>query len=377
MTSAWAWVVLSIVLAIVYLWTSVAKLDPVWSSGACLRQLTGTAALIGPWEKLIGPSVWPLTAKLTVVVELIIAIGYLLAPWLDRSSRRGTRIVQGIFLAIIMGLHISFEVAGLHIGWFSWHMIILAVSFFAPVELLNGIVGLVDRTRERLVGAVRSLIPSSFQQCIDDNSMIWLVAFVAVMCLLGTGYWVDLPGAVPACGLAAVVAAAITIRRRDARIAVAFVVAALMLIVTVAATGERSQYYAYRLGEMHRQGRTELVQELLPHAKRHISRDDLHGQHNLAWVLATTPDESLRDGELAVEYAKRTCELVDYNNASALDLLAWSLAAKGDFRRAADAAAEAAGLLRGVESPLLREIQDHQKLFAAGKYEPYRSPYRY
>jgi Flp pilus assembly protein TadD len=55
---------------------------------------------------------------------------------------------------------------------------------------------------------------------------------------------------------------------------------------------------------------------------------------NRAWALATAADETLRDGELAVQSAKAACELSGYENISDLSALAASLAAAGRFAEA-------------------------------------------
>lgn len=53
-----------------------------------------------------------------------------------------------------------------------------------------------------------------------------------------------------------------------------------------------------------------------------------------AWLLATCPDEQIRDGKTAVELALRACALDDWRNPSLLDTLAAAYAAKGDFQSA-------------------------------------------
>lgn len=57
--------------------------------------------------------------------------------------------------------------------------------------------------------------------------------------------------------------------------------------------------------------------------------------NRLAWILATTSDDTLRDGSRAVELAETACEKSKYSNASYLDTLA---AAYAETRRFEDAA---------------------------------------
>jgi tetratricopeptide (TPR) repeat protein len=53
--------------------------------------------------------------------------------------------------------------------------------------------------------------------------------------------------------------------------------------------------------------------------------------NNLAWVLATSPDEKLRDGRRSIELGQRACELTDYKQAHILSTLAAGYAESGDF----------------------------------------------
>jgi tetratricopeptide (TPR) repeat protein len=55
---------------------------------------------------------------------------------------------------------------------------------------------------------------------------------------------------------------------------------------------------------------------------------------NKAWLLATCPDNKIRDGAKAIEAGKRACELNDYKDANDLDNLAAAYAEAGDFEAA-------------------------------------------
>lgn len=56
--------------------------------------------------------------------------------------------------------------------------------------------------------------------------------------------------------------------------------------------------------------------------------------NNLAWLLATAPQSELRDGQKAVEYAERACELTSWKNAYSLGTLAAADAEIGNFTEA-------------------------------------------
>jgi tetratricopeptide (TPR) repeat protein len=56
--------------------------------------------------------------------------------------------------------------------------------------------------------------------------------------------------------------------------------------------------------------------------------------NNLAWVLATSPDDDVRDGKRAIELAERACKETEYKQAHILSTLAAAHAETGDFATA-------------------------------------------
>ena len=65
-----------------------------------------------------------------------------------------------------------------------------------------------------------------------------------------------------------------------------------------------------------------------------LKPDFLQAYNNLAWLLAVCPDANVRNGEKAVEYAKKACELSGWKDASMLGTLAAAYAEAGDFDNA-------------------------------------------
>jgi len=63
--------------------------------------------------------------------------------------------------------------------------------------------------------------------------------------------------------------------------------------------------------------------------------------NNLGWVLATSKDSNIFNSADAVRYARRACELTDYNQLEVLDTLAVAYAAAGQFTEAAATAEKA------------------------------------
>jgi tetratricopeptide (TPR) repeat protein len=65
-----------------------------------------------------------------------------------------------------------------------------------------------------------------------------------------------------------------------------------------------------------------------------INAEDTGVLNNFAWVLATSPDEDVRDGKRAVELATKAVELTDEKEAHILSTLAAAYAETGDFEAA-------------------------------------------
>jgi tetratricopeptide (TPR) repeat protein len=77
--------------------------------------------------------------------------------------------------------------------------------------------------------------------------------------------------------------------------------------------------------------------------------------NNLAWALATCPEESLRDGHRAVELARKADQLSGNNNPQILGTLAAALAETGNFSEAIAADQRAIGLATAQTNATLVE----------------------
>jgi len=87
----------------------------------------------------------------------------------------------------------------------------------------------------------------------------------------------------------------------------------------------------------------------------------------LAWVLATYPDEELRDTKEALRLAKKACELTEYKNVRMLDSLAAAYAASGDFPEAVRFARQAFDLaVANGEQNKARQISNRLGLYQDG-----------
>jgi Tfp pilus assembly protein PilF len=81
--------------------------------------------------------------------------------------------------------------------------------------------------------------------------------------------------------------------------------------------------------------------------------------NNLAWVLATSPEDKLRNGKRALELAKAACDLTDYKEAHILSTLAAAYAEVGDFAKAVEWSKKAVEL--GKDQPQLsKELESYR-----------------
>ncbi len=88
--------------------------------------------------------------------------------------------------------------------------------------------------------------------------------------------------------------------------------------------------------------------------------------NNFAWVLATSPEDKLRDGKRAVELAAKACELTDYKQAHILSTLAAAYAESGNFEEALKWSTKAVelsktGADKEIQENLAKELKSYEK----------------
>jgi len=100
-----------------------------------------------------------------------------------------------------------------------------------------------------------------------------------------------------------------------------------------------------------------------------IAPDSASTLNDLAWLLATCPDQHLRNGETALQYAERACELTNRKVADYLDTLAAAAAECGQFDKAVPAIQAAIQLAPEADRA---DLQARLKLYQEQK--PYHEP---
>lgn len=86
--------------------------------------------------------------------------------------------------------------------------------------------------------------------------------------------------------------------------------------------------------------------------------------NNLAWVLATSPVDKLRDGKRAVQLASEACKQTEYKKAYILSTLAAAYAEAGDMKKAVEWSGKAVALGSDEHQESLKKEQES---YRAGK----------
>ena len=109
---------------------------------------------------------------------------------------------------------------------------------------------------------------------------------------------------------------------------------------------------------------------LLQHAIQ-LSPDEAQNYNRLAWVKATSPDDTVRNGAEAVQAAQQACELTKWQERPSIDTLAAACAETGDFKRAIELQQQA---LRTGKPNQTEQTTMRERLALYQQSKPYREP---
>lgn len=89
--------------------------------------------------------------------------------------------------------------------------------------------------------------------------------------------------------------------------------------------------------------------------------------NNLAWVLATSPKDDVRNGKRSLELALKACELTEYKEAHILSTLASAYAETGDFEKAREWSGKAVELGSAEENSQLDQLKKELESYQENK----------
>lgn len=267
--NAWAYVLLGVNVAIVYLFTAVNKIEPGWRAGAIVERLARKKQwLAAPegWVAGMGVSkefFWESMALSVVAVEIYIAACYLLAPARDYEENRWRRVLcWSALVAVVVFNGIGNEmVLSLRIGWFSYYMIGLALVYFLPATLLWKAGEILTWPGRKLSGLQLPLVEGANRGSRLFVGLLGAAAIAVIAIIAAAGIAIDLPGAAHAGGATAAVLLGISLfylTRENYPGVVRFVTATaaawLVMWVTLTQSTVRSEFYdvyAWHLRKRH------------------------------------------------------------------------------------------------------------------------------
>jgi tetratricopeptide (TPR) repeat protein len=91
---------------------------------------------------------------------------------------------------------------------------------------------------------------------------------------------------------------------------------------------------------------------------------DAQSYNSVAWILATCPDDKVRDGKQAIEHAERACVLSGWTNGNIVDTLGAAYASAGDFENAVTWQTRAVELAPDKQK---RDFRERLELYKAKK----------
>jgi len=120
-----------------------------------------------------------------------------------------------------------------------------------------------------------------------------------------------------------------------------------------------------------REGRPESAVKLYREALRR-NPNSIKAMNNLAWLLATCPDDSIRDGTEAVRLAEQAARLSQLRDPSILDTLSTAYAEAGEFDKAIRIVGKAIELAKAQgRLAIVDAIQQRGEMFRQGR--PFRT----
>jgi hypothetical protein len=264
--------------AVLYTFTSIAKMDPQWCEGFTLQRISTAGRTFAPLVSVAeslgmrSETFWSLLSTSVIPVELLIACGYVLSTLQDQTSSRWLRRFVHLTFWLALSLHVGAEILSLDIGWFSDYMILLACCFLLPGPAVESLSLLITRPA-RLVS---TQLADSFA-ADKPNPTETVLVVLGVCALLGAAsFLIDLPGsrAMAIAGTVTLLALLISALRREStaalrRIGLGVGCAATLMWAAIALSDVRWDFYRYLGGDLHRRGQLQAALEAYETGERY------------------------------------------------------------------------------------------------------------
>ncbi len=262
---SWGFVSFCVSCAIVYFYTAVTKTNADWRDGHAIARLAGhtdaaRSMLAFAAEHDVTPAVfWSGFAKSAIAIQLVIAVGFVLAPVFDRLPRVRARRVLAFWVLAPLSFHAGAAHMDLKIGWFTEYMLLVASIVFLPRELLAGLLYALSAPARALDAWLTAEEPT--------RALIVASAVVTAAGVLGVFALTDLPGGMGAGVLAAVAAVALVLglyvhghRARALSAALSGLLAGGLLLLALVESDVRFDYYRNAGGDARRLASAEQPQ---------------------------------------------------------------------------------------------------------------------
>lgn len=167
-THGWAYVLLMWSITIVYAYAAFSKTSADWLDGTAMQRVLRLPAggevapdgwdPVGPVRALAsvvgleGESFWWLMGHSVVLVQLICAAAYVLAPFRDSLRNKALDAFMWVALLVATSFHLGAEHMQLKIGWFSWYMVAFALCTLLPARVLAALMRVALPLARRAVG---------------------------------------------------------------------------------------------------------------------------------------------------------------------------------------------------------------------------------
>ena len=297
-TTGFGYPLLCATIAIVYLFTALAKYDPRWLDGSTIQRISKAGEVLASLRELsasMGISeeqFWSWLSASVIPIELFVSAGYLLAVVRDRSEGQGNRWVGlccSTAALLAWTLHVGAEGMDLEIGWFSYYMLVLATVCLLPGAAVDVIARVVTKPARWLSDAALETGETGTGDDASENPAavtLGLAAAVAAVVYMA-GDMVDLPGAIGAvsCAGAAMLTVVLAALARQQPLSprptiVALAAAGAVMWMSISYSDVRWDYYRFRGGDLMRRGQS--LEALATYQR---------GERYATWMACETPAE--------------------------------------------------------------------------------------